>query len=477
MTARKLSLAPLLTIALSACTSHPLATPTPAPEAQIDLNYDLNPLRQLDLLFVIDNSGSMAEEQTNLRNNFPDFMRALESIKGGLPDTRIAVVSSNMGAGPTAVGGECPVLGDDGAFQAKAGCGLDTSKPGKYLWVDDKGTKNFTGQLTDVFSCMAQLGTTGCGFEHQLQSMRVALASSDPMANGAVGNRGFLRKDAFLGIVILSDEDDCSGEPDATFYKDVVQGQSGSLRCTLLGHVCDGKPVPASKDFKTTLGACTPYERQAYERTSRLINVEEFVSYVKGLKEGRDDKIIVSSIIGWNDDPQTTYSLHERTLNGGGTELELAPVCSLAKTGSAAPGLRLSQFTRSFRNNTVHTICQADLAQAMKEIGEKMALVIDKTCLDATLVDTDLDTPGVQPDCQVRDRLSDGKGGYTDQVIPRCTAGGATPCWELTPDTTCNGYRTVVRRPNDAPPAIDSRQIVQCLTCTEATDPARCRGM
>ena len=476
MKARWLLVAPLLPFALWACGALPLATPTPAPEAQIDLNYELNPLRQLDLLFVIDNSGSMQEEQTNLRNNFPDFMRALENIKGGLPDIRIGVVSSNMGAGPTMVGDGCPVLGDRGSFQAKAGCGLDTSKNPSYLSVDDKGTKNFTGQLTDVFSCMAGLGSDGCGYEHQLQSMRAGLSASDPASTSA-SNRGFLRKDAFLGIVILSDEDDCSGEPDADFYRNPMPGHSSSLRCTLLGHVCDGKAVPASKDFKSTLGACAPYERQASEKASRLINVQEFVSYVKGLKGGSDQKIIVSSIIGWNENPQTPFALREIALNGGGTDLELAPVCSLARTGSAAPALRLAQFTKSFRNNTIHTICQADLAQAMKEIGDKMALVIDRTCLDATLVDTDLDTPGVQPDCQVRDRLPDGKGGYTDQVIPRCGAGVASPCWELGQDPVCNGgFRTVVRRPNDAPPAIDSRQIVQCLSCTEATDPARCQG-
>ena len=158
------------------------------------------------------------------------------------------------------------MLGDKGAFQAKAGCGLDASKNGFFLTVDGKGAKNFTGDLSTVFSCLASLGNEGCGFEHQLQSLRAALAASDPTSNIAVSNRGFLRKDAFLGIVILSDEDDCSGEPDATLYKDPVAGQSGSLRCTLMGHVCDGKPIPASKDFKTTLGACTPYERQEHEK-------------------------------------------------------------------------------------------------------------------------------------------------------------------------------------------------------------------
>ena len=453
---RWLLLAPLGALALWACSSHPFASPDPAPEAQIDRLYDLNPLRQLDLLFVIDNSGSMAEEQQNLRDNFPAFMRALENIKGGLPDTRIAVVSTNMGAGPTSQGRECPVLGDKGAFQAKAGCGLDTGQNGFFLSVDGKGAKNFSGDLSSVFSCIASLGNEGCGFEHQLQSMRAALAASDPASNFAVSNRGFLRKDAFLGIVILSDEDDCSGEPDATIYRDPIAGQSGSLRCALLGHVCDDKAIPASKDFRSTLGACKPYERQDSEKATRLINVQEFVKFVKELKGGNENKIIVSSIVGWNENPQTPYGLRENRLSSGALEIELSPVCTLAQTGTAAPALRLAQFTKSFANHTIDTICQADLADAMKEIGEKMALVIDRTCIDATLVDTDLDKAGVQPDCQVRDLLPDGKGGYTQVPIFSCDSGAET-CWELTRDAAlCSGgYRTTVRRPNNAMPPLD----------------------
>jgi hypothetical protein len=476
-TFRWLLLAPLVPLALWACGAHPLGQPTPEPEAQIDRIYELNPLRQLDLVFVIDNSGSMTEEQANLRRNFPDFMRVLENIMGGLPDTRIAVVSTNMGAGPTAPGRECPVLGDKGAFQVKAGCGLDASKNGFFLTTDGKGAKNFTGDLSTVFSCLASLGNEGCGYEHQLQALRAALAASEPTSNIAITNRGFLRKDAFLGIVILSDEDDCSGEPDASIYKDAVPGQSGSLRCTLVGHVCNDKPIPASKDFKTTLGACKPYERQAGEKQTHLINVQEFVSFIKGLKGGNEDKIIVSSIIGWNENPQTPYGLSERRLDGGGTELELSPVCSLAQTGTAAPALRLSQFTKSFKYNTVDTICQADLADAMKKIGEKMAYAINPSCLSATLVDTDLTKSGVQADCQVRDLIPNGTGGYTQQALPGCDS-GSPPCWELMKDSQCNGaFRTVVRRPNNAMPPVDAKQIVQCLTCTEATDPARCRNM
>ena len=321
---------------------------------------------------------------------------------------------------------------------------------------------------------MASLGTTGCGYEHQLQSLRAALAAStNPMFGLSPQNRNFIRKDAFLGIVILSDEDDCSGEPAATFYQEPVAGQAGSLRCATLGHVCGGQAVPLSKDFRTTVGSCKPYERQANEVNSRLINVKDFVDFVKGIKNGNEDKIIVSSIIG-TAAADAAYGLVERPSVFGGTELDLAPICSQAETGAAAPGLRLQQFTSSFRNNTVATICQASLSNAMKQIGEKFALVLENTCITTPLVDTDTTRTGVQPDCQVRDRFPRDEGGFVEQPLPNCEL-AVSPCWELTPDRACgSGYRTTVRRPNNAPPPPNTLQVVQCLTCTDGSDPLRC---
>ena len=349
-----------------------------------------NPLRQLDLIFLIDNSSSMAQEQANLSRNFPVFMRELENITGGLPDTRIGVISSNFGAGPGLPAPECPVYGDRGAFIVKQGCGLNSATQGFWLSVDGKGNQNFTGDLPSVFACMASLGTTGCGYEHQLQSLRAALAATDSASTISPQNRGFLRRDAFLGIVILSDEDDCSGEPTATLYQDPIPGQAGSLRCATTGHVCGGQPVVAAGDFRSTLGMCKPYERQAAELTTRLINVKEFVDFIKAIKGGNEDKILVSSIIGWAE-PETAYGIVERPSVFGGTELDLLPVCSQAETGSAAPGVRLHQFTTSFRNNTVHAICQADLSAAMKQIGEKLALVLGNTSTTTPLVTGHLD--------------------------------------------------------------------------------------
>src|SRR5689334_17681903 len=83
--------------------------------------------RNIDILFVIDDSGSMADKQNNLATNFPNFINVLNTIEGGLPDVHIGVASSDMGTkgldgapgpGVGQVGnGGCANAGDDGALQ------------------------------------------------------------------------------------------------------------------------------------------------------------------------------------------------------------------------------------------------------------------------------------------------------------------------------------------------------------------------
>ena len=61
---------------------------------------------------------------------------------------------------------------------------------------------NYDGDIADVFGCLARLGTEGCGLEEQLASVRAALTRGR--------SEGFLRDDAYLAVILISDEDDCS---------------------------------------------------------------------------------------------------------------------------------------------------------------------------------------------------------------------------------------------------------------------------
>jgi hypothetical protein len=56
------------------------------------------PRNDVDLLFVVDNSSGMGEKQQALARAFPALLAPLRTATGGLPDLRVGVVSSDMGA-------------------------------------------------------------------------------------------------------------------------------------------------------------------------------------------------------------------------------------------------------------------------------------------------------------------------------------------------------------------------------------------
>ena len=76
------------TVAL-ACSSHPLTQPAPWTECPTDMYISVAPNRQLDLVFMIDNSPSMAPKQQKLRDNFPRLISALKDPRDGSFSTRI----------------------------------------------------------------------------------------------------------------------------------------------------------------------------------------------------------------------------------------------------------------------------------------------------------------------------------------------------------------------------------------------------
>lgn len=155
---------------------------------------------KMDILFVIDDSGSMGEEQANLAENFPLFVDVLNSFKsdGGTPiDYHLGVTTTSVTKSWTTLfipGGQ---TGPSGAL-INNGCAV----PGKWLTRDDTN-------VSDTFSCVAQ-AVGGANEEMPLEALRLAV--SERIADGA--NTGFFREDALLAIVVLTDEDDCSRTDD-----------------------------------------------------------------------------------------------------------------------------------------------------------------------------------------------------------------------------------------------------------------------
>lgn len=156
--------------------------------------------RKMDLIFIIDDSGSMEQEQTNLATNFPMFADVLNSYRtttGEDLDYRAAITTTGITATFTITPpfpGFPPLppmtqSGDDGRFRMS--CGM--SRP----WLERTDPN-----MAQTFSCAADVGTDGPALEMPLRATELsAMPATNP---------GFLRDDALLGIVILTDEEDCS---------------------------------------------------------------------------------------------------------------------------------------------------------------------------------------------------------------------------------------------------------------------------
>jgi len=177
---------------------------------------------KMDILFVVDDSLSMAEEQANLAAKFPSFIDLLDQRTGGSGaplDYRVAVTTTGRTVHYTVIRLE-PLLdllvsdvGANGVFVDDPACGAP--RP----WLE-RGDPDVAG----TFSCLAQVGTGGPNLEMPLLATKLALV--DRVTDGT--NAGFLRDDALLALVILTDEDDCSRQDDnfevGSFFSDACTG-------------------------------------------------------------------------------------------------------------------------------------------------------------------------------------------------------------------------------------------------------------
>jgi hypothetical protein len=141
----------------------------------------------------------MAAMQQKLVAQLPTFMQGLQALPMGLPSVHVAVVSSDMGAtSDSSIG--CSAVGDDGEFfsMPERTCPGTTLISGATFITDDAGeiTKNFTvadpAGIASVFQCIGFLGSSGCGFGHQLDSIDRALGA-DGLGPPPIQNEGFLR--------------------------------------------------------------------------------------------------------------------------------------------------------------------------------------------------------------------------------------------------------------------------------------------
>lgn len=437
-------------------------------EVPVDVPVSIN--RNLDILFVIDDSESMKNEQDALAAQFQLLMQKIESVETGKPNVHIGVVSTNLGGlnylGDAIAG--CEGDGAGGLLQntprpqdgeTEATC---TGPTDRYI-VDVAGeggqrVTNYEGSLEQAFACIARLGTTGCGLEQQLDAMRRALDGS------VAENQGFLREDARLVVVFVTDEDDCSVKAGAEEFLDLGRadiGKRSDHRCFTHGVVCDGSAPLGEGAFEN----CVPAEDSPY-----LTDVNEYVEFLRGLKKYPDRNILVAGIVGENAEP---ILVGPRPELEGDFEVKQSCFSGPEDLEGAFPPVRLRAFFEAFAFQRQESIC-ADLADALQSIGDFIGPPIKGACVPSSLVDRDPGTVGLQAECAVTEVRDPGTPDEDQTVLPLCdnaanpTASSALPCYTLDErPEQCSAtapYFVDIFYPSDAVVPEGTEMLVRCLS-------------
>lgn len=253
---------------------------------------------QLDILFVIDNSGSVNSLQSGLARAMPDLLEPLAQEK---IHTRVAVVTADA-TGAVSLGG----VGRQGASCAKNTDAIADSKVQK--------------DWQTIAACNVLQGESGDGY------MRAFDVLERTIIDKPAALADFRRENARLLIVVVSNEDDCSGAE--------------------------------------ALGAPT----QPVIRNHCLWNIDKL----------RDVKAFTDELLG---EAQTPEGISFAVISGPPTaakfeqDAKVQPICT-GGFGSAFPSNRLYQVAQQFgASGAFFNVCTNTLSQPMRDIARDLALV------------------------------------------------------------------------------------------------------
>jgi len=284
---------------------------------------------QVDVLFVVDNSGSMSEEVGRLQEGFDSF---IASFVGMDLDWQIGVVTTDMDD-PAQQGhliGNTPIITNE------------TNNPAAAF------VQNTNAAMTEY---------VGSGDERGLDAAYAAL--TDPLISGS--NAGLVRPDANLSVIVISDEDDFSDVTEAAFvnwldaYKgddelsslSAIVGRKGTSifdlgGCMEIIDIFTGESVSAEAGTKyidaadatggmwvdiceldfdsvlTYLSYNAAGLMYAFPLDHEPLNIGQIDVYVEG------DEIPYNAINGWTYDPDTqSVLLHGSHAAGAGETVEI----------------------------------------------------------------------------------------------------------------------------------------------------------
>ncbi|MCH9688916.1 MAG: VWA domain-containing protein [Deltaproteobacteria bacterium] len=465
---------------LFACLDHPLKPVEydAAQEAQDAIALTVN--KDVDILFVIDNSGSMGEEQATLAQNFEAFINVLEAPEVEA-NYRLGITTTDtgndwcQGTGPEAGNlrltscrsrpAEFVFMGAQTIDATQEACfdvcppeweniqiqPTTTDRDNETIarpWMENiEGRTNLPDGLSTVqaFQCLGPQGINGCGFESHLESMWKALRRSQTETEPSYG---FLRDNAILSIVHVTDEADCSYNDDwATiflpegnriYWSDDTAPAPTSAVCWNAGVACVGSGVYDScSSINLDADGNEVTDDDDPENNAVLRPIERYIDFVNEFEDNKQEitpeqEVLVAVIGGVNPGQGDVATVSYQDALGDPefqNDFGIGPGCS-STAGEAVPPVRLKEFADAFQVGTARnmfSICDDDYSPALRAIAEAIADQVRPACMPACVADTDPSSTQLDPSCVLIQEAPLEGGSFEETTIPRCTVDGGFP--------------------------------------------------
>ncbi|MBX7079417.1 MAG: VWA domain-containing protein [Nannocystaceae bacterium] len=444
---------------------------------------------EVDILFVVDNSGSMGPAQGRLAQAMPTLIAALDDperpadLRLGFTTTdngnpwcgatspeagKLQLQSCREHASEFVFQGQPPV--DATAVACTDVCALDSltitptttaydPTPRERPWLErTAGVANVDGDLGQAAACAAPQGIAGCGFESHLESMFKALLrvqkSDEP-------SYGFMRDGAVLALVIVSDEVDCSYVAEqqdiflpesmggsTVYWSDPTAAAPTSAVCWNAGVLCEGDGAPydsCASSNKDVAGNVDVGDAAAV-----LYPISRYVDTVQELENlaataRADAQVLVAGIVG----VPPGYESHAAEITYANSpdpaeqiDFGIGPGCTddsaLPNPIRARPPVREREFAEAFdvgADRNLHSVCEPSYDGAMTALADAVRDQLPDGCITTCVADSNPATAVLDPLCTVVQQAPDLSSGGIDEIeVPPCDGetvpDGADVCYE-----------------------------------------------
>jgi hypothetical protein len=377
------------------------------PRERETINVAASGRAPIDVLVVMDDSCYVPTYQPRVAAAIRRLTAALDAAAGDA-DLRFGVVTTSLGTANVSTGLICPDYRGELQTHGCADLTDDYLVNGVDAYTGERIT-NYTGTLDEALRCMVNVDVAGCGIEQPFEAMRIALETP-----------GFLRPEADLVVLLVSNEDDTSASTPAYFTNLFAEPGGADFLRFRHGVICD-PDEPDTAGIKT---GCRSREDSAY-----LHPVARYVDFLRGLKSD-PSRITIGGIFG----PPSPVEVVALTTPTGLPYVDLTTTCrdpDGEPTGDALPAVRLAELVGAFGDRgAASSVCGREYP-VLDAIG---ALALDSSTRAACFAEAVADSsaaPGFQPMCEVELIVT----GLDPLPVGACRGETSPLCWQIALDS------------------------------------------